>query len=1640
MPQLGSTGTGGAGIREVTTLPTGDAIRVRRFYLRTTDDTLWRGAIDVNGNKILHAINSNFRFGNPPVIVADDSARDTHFTNNPSELTQYNDNPDIFIAVGTGFQHRVSNAWADAAALLIGPPGPKGDEPSDPRLNALISPIVTAMIAAGNYQSAAQVNALIATALQSGNYTTTTQVATLIANALSTGQYQTRTQILALINTAIQGAGFLTQSEIQDLIDTAIAAIPGGGGSGGGISDYSQTVTYNRGNGVFYDDTDQQHGVTKGVFFSLSDNNIGNVPENQRTEFWEPASGNELTEFKIFRGRFADPPPTTPPIGAFIIDGTRGVDGVILPNEAAGWYEDPTRIPIAQRNDPEYVIAIHAISHALQVVESSPFLTGTDPHSLYRFGDPVANVTATLRFTDGFIDTGNTVEIVGNRTLFSTQNAAHRNEIDFVPTHEISGISFTPRLTHGGQYQMTVRNPGSAAALRRNIRTEVLVNGVVRGETERHAVGVTLQPDQTHNYAFTNSSFNTVTIDETLGPNDTITFRYVSDHGGGEDVELLYDPQDTYRVTIESSGIHVGGLLVGASPDNRSDFSYFETDGTEYPVIGHEGKLIGNALTQVHTEGSGRQFKVYTRNAFPQTVTRPVFTRNATNQLTVAAPWGFTDNTDSHLPKWESNCIELGNGTIAVGKPNRITEVQAVESLIDAKVVPILSVSPYDDLSDFQDFILWSASRSATGQAGVRLFRALFWDVNAATSRGTYDVMSNENGVIDRETLIAELNAARRTHDIHTSLIQVRCERKFGQVIGNPNVTGSNNDLVPSGNPGAGVIAESRGYDHLEWADIGPNGLPLVRNLGNPITYVAEIDPASQDEYAVIGMGRVQEAIETNATQRRYSLGDGNLFPAWLITDTTQQFSKSGGDSQSLTDGTISANDPFIVAFLRHGAGLTPTYSLIGGDTYTHTFTGVDQTFEHVGVRLEGASTGDILFTANLSQNAKDHFRNNVIGRNYGDLLASRMFTNATRSDAGVAGLGGIAHSANKEASSSNTPDTDEFHINNANNLRIRITPTGFPVGYFRDIIEGSPVNITGTGVRWIGHVSSTTTDTNHATVVVDWEERDGTIENGTSYLLGFGYSPTPVGARSTFRGNYDESERPYQMGDIVFVNTIIYQSLVDNNTTTPDQSENAAAAWRLISSDADFRGNYSTTHHYLTGSLVLHNGVLFFRTGAAGANDIDDPAIWVALTERGTRDWTVEDAGDIKVNEEVVADNVTYRLITTDNQPGIHPRANPNYENTYAQELRNVAYSVTNGKADIRWVGTPQNPVTFNSAATYLDDQDSYGLRFTRNDDQKDLDLGYTGGLYTETVNYLHADNPDFNIGVRNPTNANINAPNGLNIQIFDGSSWHNVHEHTTGFTVDANSVHTINMRAVQTDRTFDAGEAGAIRYIFGVETQLEPVFISTHRYRFNYNISPLGRSQILRIDGTTLNGAMSIEHGNTIHQIIDNNFQVAEDIVPPSALIADSDTQKQAMRTRLGMEDLPLLYHNGNGLGVHVLNEVPFWQSLNSDEHFGDYRYIHIDFYVNDWDSSKNQGNARQIRTFFSSQIRTERSSGEDVFTFLGASRLSDVGAVWFVYRIHQYTGDNNFQLNTNLPPDTSPPTRPAGVALYNIWGSQT
>jgi hypothetical protein len=46
-------------------------------------------------------------------VFADNSARDTYFVNNPSELTE-----GLFIVVGTGFQKYINSTWVSVTAVI----------------------------------------------------------------------------------------------------------------------------------------------------------------------------------------------------------------------------------------------------------------------------------------------------------------------------------------------------------------------------------------------------------------------------------------------------------------------------------------------------------------------------------------------------------------------------------------------------------------------------------------------------------------------------------------------------------------------------------------------------------------------------------------------------------------------------------------------------------------------------------------------------------------------------------------------------------------------------------------------------------------------------------------------------------------------------------------------------------------------------------------------------------------------------------------------------------------------------------------------------------------------------------------------------------------------------------------------------------------------------------------------------------------------------------------------------------------------------------------------------------------------------------------------------------------------------------
>ena len=77
-------------------------------------------------------LDSNFSFGNPALVFADDAARDAHFVATPTDLTQYDNDPNLIIQVGTAYQHRFSSTWSDVSILLrgaMGDPGVDGNTP-----------------------------------------------------------------------------------------------------------------------------------------------------------------------------------------------------------------------------------------------------------------------------------------------------------------------------------------------------------------------------------------------------------------------------------------------------------------------------------------------------------------------------------------------------------------------------------------------------------------------------------------------------------------------------------------------------------------------------------------------------------------------------------------------------------------------------------------------------------------------------------------------------------------------------------------------------------------------------------------------------------------------------------------------------------------------------------------------------------------------------------------------------------------------------------------------------------------------------------------------------------------------------------------------------------------------------------------------------------------------------------------------------------------------------------------------------------------------------------------------------------------------------------------------------------------------
>ena len=110
-----------------------DSTKTYHYYNRAVDTIYTVGSfVATVVTPTYRHLDSNFSFGNPALVFADDAARDAHFVATPTDLTQYDNDPNLIIQVGTAYQHRFASTWTDVSILLrgaMGDPGTDGNTP-----------------------------------------------------------------------------------------------------------------------------------------------------------------------------------------------------------------------------------------------------------------------------------------------------------------------------------------------------------------------------------------------------------------------------------------------------------------------------------------------------------------------------------------------------------------------------------------------------------------------------------------------------------------------------------------------------------------------------------------------------------------------------------------------------------------------------------------------------------------------------------------------------------------------------------------------------------------------------------------------------------------------------------------------------------------------------------------------------------------------------------------------------------------------------------------------------------------------------------------------------------------------------------------------------------------------------------------------------------------------------------------------------------------------------------------------------------------------------------------------------------------------------------------------------------------------
>ena len=575
-------------------------------------------------------------------------------------------------------------------------------------------------------------------------------------------------------------------------------------------------------------------------------------------------------------------------------------------------------------------------------------------------------------------------------------------------------------------------------------------------------------------------------------------------------------------------------------------------------------------------------------------------------------PTNWIEDPDALLPGGihvESFVLFLRNGTITYNDTRVIANNQEVEFNELARywqeragVIPL-------SIPALVNFIAFHPGKSLKGESGADLCNISFWDVTgAAYLEENVTFTSNIQGVIDGAALNQKFFELRNTNSV-TGEIEARVVRLASQVFGSisPSNVLNRQTYIPGSNQstGFGILAVNRGDFDTYWSYIGPDGTPWVANE----------DPTNACAFqggnynSTLDWVLFYEGILFSENLGIIEIGDDNLYPLHR--------SRNGGWSTNTSNDDIGEHrvyDPkrYYTAFYKavqtmgYEAGFNSERDLITSpENNTHDMYGF-------AIKFRQAAIGTIIYTTDLTTDAKTSFMTNVHGTRYDTTkLAGQLYNSS--------GDIGQLLSGRLIASGDSDPNASDAQLG----------------------VSQAYMEYTGT------------------TFVSVWLS-DATATTWTEYAHPSGTSSVELSSGPTAPGTGDGalSQLYIQLGTL---DTLHYSAL------------GSVSFEALMVVSNEFKGVWTGDFTYLVNHVSIHGGALWLAI-ANNTNVIPDLSrhtIWQALTAPDVTQYT--NNARTRTGQLAIYENYLFYVNQHDDGTGNAPPTNTNFTALEAQVISHV-------------------------------------------------------------------------------------------------------------------------------------------------------------------------------------------------------------------------------------------------------------------------------------------------------------------------------------------------------------------------------